>query len=435
MFSPDRGQLAIGSVAGSLGVYSSPSGAQIAALHGHVNQVNGIVWTGTSAPTGLYTVGQDGQLVSWDLGPQPRTVSQSGPERMAPIRVAQFGALAIGDVQPGASSASRLLFTVDLRTGAYISWPAGLANDDGVSQIVADADGHRALVSISGSAGSRVSIVDLRTHRTVGHLLLPDGVGRLFPDGLSAAISPDSRFAYCALGGSRIGVFALPSGRFLRSFATTFAGQGAARLELMPSRIDPAGRLVIAAFDPGPPADDRLGLVDVATGRLVAQTKLGDIGALTALAWTHDGNAVAVGTADGTLALFDAASLAPLARAGLVAAGPVDTLAFAPDDRTLVLGAGDVSFWGVPDLTREGQPVEIGGSEGSGGLSAWYAPDGDVVGLAGDANRPDAGVRWFTLHAQPAALVAIACRLAGSDITPAQWQRYVGDRPYRHICP
>ena len=446
-FSPDGAQVAVGSVAGSLGVYASSGGRQIAALHGHINQVNGIAWSGATTATGLYTAGQDGQLVSWDLGAGPRTVSESGPERTPPIRAALFGPRVIGDVQPGDANSSRQLFTVDVGTGAYTRWPAGLHDDEGIWQIVASPDGGRALVSIGGgAAGDRVAIVDLHSHRTIGQLAFPPGSDLSSKDGLSAAISPDARFAFCALDRNRIGVFAVPSGRYLRTFSPGFANPDAGRLQLIPQQVDPAGRLVVAALDPGPgaadrsrdnppqPADDRLGLVDVLTGKLVAQTRLGDIGAPTALAWTHTGRSVAVGTADGTLALYGADSLALQARAGLVAAGPVDSLDFSRDDRALVLGAGDVSFWSVPELTREGQAIEIGGSEGSGGLSAWYAPDGDVVGFASDADRPDAGVRWFSLRAQPSSLLSIACQLAGSDITEAQWQRYVGDRPYRHVC-
>ena len=58
------------------------------------------------------------------------------------------------------------------------------------------------------------------------------------------------------------------------------------------------------------------------------------------------------------------------------------------------------------------------------------------MGLSQDQRRPnDNVVRWFTFDGQPAELATIACQLAGSDITSAQWQRYVGDRPYRHVCP
>jgi hypothetical protein len=59
-----------------------------------------------------------------------------------------------------------------------------------------------------------------------------------------------------------------------------------------------------------------------------------------------------------------------------------------------------------------------------------------LVGLAQDERRNDTSLqRWFTFHATPGELANTACALAGSDMTRAQWRRYLGDRPYRHICP
>jgi hypothetical protein len=279
----------------------------------------------------------------------------------------------------------------------------------------------------------------------VGELVLPAATSR-FVDGLSAAISRDARFAYCSLGRDRIGVFALPSGKYLRSFVPRFPDPDAGRIEVFPWRFDPAGRLVLVASDPGPygapwshqypplPPDDRVGLIDVSTDRLVAQARLGDIGAPTAAAWTPDGSTLALGTGDGTLALYAARSLRLRTNAGIVTPAPVGTLAVAPDGRTLVLGAGDLSFWTVPDLTREGAPVGMRNSHVSGGVWGWYAADGDVVGLADDTSRPEAGMRWFTVRVDPASLTRLACHLAGSDMTRSQWHRYVGDQPYRQVC-
>jgi hypothetical protein len=62
----------------------------------------------------------------------------------------------IGDVQPPQDTNShRRLFTMDLDTGSYASWPAGLRDDEGITQIVASADGRRALVSVTGITGAR----------------------------------------------------------------------------------------------------------------------------------------------------------------------------------------------------------------------------------------------------------------------------------------
>jgi hypothetical protein len=86
-------------------------------------------------------------------------------------------------------------------------------------------------------------------------------------------------------------------------------------------------------------------------------------------------------------------------------------------------------------MQRVAAPLPLGVGANTSGAFAFYAPDGDVVGFASDDAHPGTSdMRWFHFSARPAALVATACKLAGADITRAQWQRYVGDQPYRHVC-
>jgi WD40 repeat protein len=158
------------------------------------------------------------------------------------------------------------------------------------------------------------------------------------------------------------------------------------------------------------------------------------------MAWSHDTRTLAIGTSAGTLGLYDAATLSLRTTVGRVSSGFIDTASFAPDDQTLVTAdsAGSLVFWSVPTLTREGQRVVLANSAsigGLGGVFAWYSPSGDVVGLAADDRRPDAGVRFFDFQARPAALAKLACDLAGGDMSRADWHQYLGDRSYRHVCP
>jgi WD40 repeat protein len=178
-------------------------------------------------------------------------------------------------------------------------------------------------------------------------------------------------------------------------------------------------------------------LVNVSTGRLIAQVGLGDIGDTSTVAWSHDGRFLAVGTYDGTLTLRDAATLKPLVDAGPVEPGSLTSASFAPDDKTLVTAgtSGALNFWSVPDLSREGGRVIIGNGANNGGVLAWFDAAGNVVGLASDERKPNTDLqRWFTFNAQPASLLSTACGLAGADITRVEWARYVGDRPYRPVC-
>jgi WD40 repeat protein len=444
-FTPDGAQLAVSTNSGSLAVYRTADGAETHSFAGQAGSIGGIDWTGVSRPAGLYTVGLDGDLVSWDLGSGPRLLAERGPDYPAPKLTDLFGTQIVGMSQvPNTPNSTRRIYTVNARTGDSASWPAGLIDANGrtqgMAQITASGNGTYGLADIGGIYGSvaghnRVEIFDLRAHRDVGHLVLPGT--DFFPDGYFAVPSPDGRRAYCNCSPShdRVDVFALPSGKLLTSFRVRFPGPAAGQLEPECWRFDPAGRLVVFGWSPQG-LHQRIGVVDVVSHRLIAQTDLGTAPPLTAIAWSHDLRTVAVGTAEGTVAIYDAATLSVRTKPIIATSGNVNSLSFAPDDQALVVGGTDgaVRFLNLPDLTPEGERLSIGGYGGP--LWAWYAPNGDVFGLAPDTRRPNGqDVRWFTLHVATPSLVASACQLAGADITRAQWQRYVGDRPYEHVCP
>jgi hypothetical protein len=119
-----------------------------------------------------------------------------------------------------------------------------------------------------------------------------------------------------------------------------------------------------------------------------------------------------------------------------VEAGAVKTASFSADGQTLLTGgsSGTLSLYSIPDLRLMGRPLQVG-NLASGGIFAWFGRSGQVEGYAPDLAKPQSDLRrWFTLRVDPASLVREACQVAGQDITPAQWQRYVGDRPYRRVC-
>jgi hypothetical protein len=269
--------------------------------------------------------------------------------------------------------------------------------------------------------------------------------------GVNAALSPDGRMAYASLSTTRVGVFDVGSGRYLRDFSVHFADPDGQRIVAVPWQFAPDGTLLFGAFDAGPrpksdpfalggdtlPPNHRLGRVDPTSGRLLAQVGLGDILSVSAVAWSHDGSQLAVGTQDGTVSLLDARTLAVKTAGGAVEPGYVHTLYFSPDDRTLVVGgtSAGLSILSVPDLGREGARVSFGAGANGGGVFAWFDPSGALVGFAPDVQKPaEFQQRWFRFPNAPSALVSAACSLADTDVTPAQWQRYVGNRPYEHIC-
>jgi WD40 repeat protein len=409
-----------------------------------------MVWT-PGSPEGLYSVGLDSQLVSWSTATTSRLAVESGADIPEVDRGETFGRYVFGITpdQNSTPSTQWQAYIVDIDTGVRSQWPLHLPANVYINQAVASWDGKLALISVQDAKTSRswVEIWDVTRRARVGRLALPAGADS-FPIGLNAAISPDGHTAYSSLDASRIGVFALPSGRYQRSFTVKFADPDSVRIAAIPWLFTPNGDLLFGAFDPGhlPPGQDigvgagdtlppnqRLGLVDVKTGRLVAQTGLGDVRFPTGVGWSDDGSLFAVGSYDGTLALYDAHTLKLRTTAGVAEPGTILSISFAPDGRSLVTSgsAGLVDVWSVPDLGREGGRLRIGDAART---LAWYDRAGDLVGLAPDRINPGRGMRWFSFPAQPAELVSAACALAGTDMTPAEWHRYAGNRPYRHVC-
>ena len=122
-FSPGGADLAVGTYGGTVAVYRSADGTQAEALSGHTGPVLGIAWTGASTPSGLYTVGLDSQLVSWNVTALPRVVTESGPDVAAADRGETFGHFVLGltPAQGSVAESGESGYLIDLTTGAHPS--------------------------------------------------------------------------------------------------------------------------------------------------------------------------------------------------------------------------------------------------------------------------------------------------------------------------
>jgi WD40 repeat protein len=61
--------------------------------------------------------------------------------------------------------------------------------------------------------------------------------------------------------------------------------------------------------------------------------------------------------------------------------------------------------------------------------SVAFSPDGKLV-LSGDN---DGKIQVWLWH--PGDLIEIACSRLERNLTRAEWEQYIGDRPYRKTCP
>jgi WD40 repeat protein/predicted Ser/Thr protein kinase len=125
--------------------------------------------------------------------------------------------------------------------------------------------------------------------------------------------------------------------------------------------------------------EEGLKLWDVATGAERALPRK-EVEKVVAVAYSPDGQTLAVGRRDGRVELWDVAEGRPRTSFRALAAA-VLALAFAPDGRTLATGApgGDVKLW---DLPGPRERARLPGHRGDADL-ARFAPDGRALVTAG----------------------------------------------------
>ena len=182
--------------------------------------------------------------------------------------------------------------------------------------------------------------------------------------------------------------------------------------------------LIVAPQDQG--AQPRIERRDLDTGELLGAPAVGY--------WTVAvaGGVAVASSADGQLVELDPETLQPT---GLPFPGdsgePAYWLALDASGRLLVAVGGSeretLRFYDVESRLQLGDPIDLGKMP----LYDWmiFRPDG--LALAIDTGR---GVEFWDLD--PAHWEDAACRLAGRNLTPAEWAQYLGDlAPYRATCP
>jgi DNA-binding SARP family transcriptional activator/WD40 repeat protein len=443
-YSPDGTRLAAAGADGSLLVLAAPDAATVVTDPGTA-ATQGLAWAGTGATVALYTGGLDSELTSWDLASIPRTIQLGGS--LPPDDEDQMLAgTAVVGTRPGPGGTEQL-FSTDVRSGRTTAVTVALPANESPQWFLANGDGSRAVLALQRDDGSpHVLVWDVAS----GRVLLDHAVSAPHNPAApyTAALSDDGRQAFVVSGPHQVQVVDVASGDVLRTVTVGFLGPYANRLIPMPFGTDAAGRLVVAGYDPQPPRSptsgpgpvpaaqqrhQQLALVDPGSGTVEAQAEIGQL-SVTALAWSHDGTHLAVGTGDGSLSEFDAGTLRPVADRVRAHNGYTLAASYSPDGSALVTSGtdGTVSFWDPATLRRIGSPTAL---SRIGWVWAWYSSEGTVSGLMPGTLTDATPDRWFSMPGNPSAWLADACRFAGRDLTTAEWARYVGDQPYQHVCP
>jgi len=145
---------------------------------------------------------------------------------------------------------------------------------------------------------------------------------------------------------------------------------------------------------------------------------------------------VVVATDSGRMQVLDADSLQPSGPEFPGVHGSVELFRLADDEkRLLVISAGrTLQLADLPTRTFLGDPIDMGPDPTANESLRVFAP----AMISHDGHHLAFGVARGVVvwDLTPATLITAACRVAGRDLTQAEWQEYLGSLgQYRQICP
>ena len=257
------------------------------------------------------------------------------------------------------------------------------------------------------------------------------------PEAIQAlAFSPDGQLLAASDSSKPLG----PTEGFLALYATRLAELAIwrasnGRLVMPPRDLETGhGRYGAVAFSRdgrllavGRPDSSDL-VLDLTTGQV--RQRLYPLGAddTVSLAFAPDGT-LATGTQGGIVQLWNPITGAAVAGPVAVAAGPVTSIAFdTTGQRFATTGGqdGTVKLWSTSTLQQEGTALN---TDQGATTSAAFEPGGAALLVVDNHGN---GFTWPT---SIAAWKQRACTVAGRNLTPQEWSRFVTGHPYAKVCP
>jgi WD40 repeat protein/class 3 adenylate cyclase/tRNA A-37 threonylcarbamoyl transferase component Bud32 len=396
-FSGDGRTLATTASDGRVLVWDLRSGEVRETLTGQTGAINSLRVSDDGRT--LYTAGLDGRIVVWDI---------AGDRRLA--RPFHAGGQLGGYPPPLAISPSGRTVAAGLPDGGVRLHDARTLRrlrdlpgikDGPVSEVEFSPDGRS--IAVTGEDGT-VELRDAASGRRVRPPLRLGAPAR-------AAFSPDGgRLAVAAANGLRL--LDLRSGEVRRAPRLAgFANQ---------LSYSPDGRILAIAL-----AERGIELRDGRSLRRVARLpqRAGEDGWW--VRFSPGGRLLAV-TSSHYTQLWDVAGRRRIGAPLRGHEGFVFTSEFSPDGRTLATSGSEVgvTLWDVESHRSLGTlPGQLGQ------ISSRFTPDGRRLFVLGELG---AAQRW---EVSPDAWSRHACRVAGRELTRAEWEELVPDQDYRPICP
>jgi WD40 repeat protein/DNA-binding SARP family transcriptional activator len=355
--------------------------------------------------TTLYTASLDGTVFIWDL---------AGRRRLGrPLRV---GAKGTGGAGMALSSDGRVIAVVRPRGAIAVVDARSLTErrtirvlpTGNITRLVFVPGGH--LLVVGGDTGA-LALVDAdsgRVTRLRGH--------RQYI--ITPGVSADGRRLVSASFDGSVRLWSLPDGRMLRAPLRFRHG-------VYDAQLSPDGRRLALVLFARNGVPDTLQVRDVDTGRTVVDVRAG---ANTNLVrFSPDGRTVAVGNNSGRAQVWSTATWEPITRSFAGHAGALTGAAISRDGRVLATGGNDgtVRLWDIETGQAVGAPLP--------GL-----PNTPVVpSFTADGTRLLAGYETgdaYLWDIRSESLVRQACRVAGRQLTRAEWNEFRPGRDYDPAC-
>jgi WD40 repeat protein/class 3 adenylate cyclase/tRNA A-37 threonylcarbamoyl transferase component Bud32/energy-coupling factor transporter ATP-binding protein EcfA2 len=407
-FTPDGRRIVGASFEGALRVWNLASGAIVQTFAGQSSGGNLAV-----TPDGrtVFSGAETGTVVAFDLsGSQQlgREFRWNAPDKGC-LNTPCF-VINPQTTLMAASQGDGTVALIDLRTRRVIDTLAA-RNGRPAEALAFFPDGRRL---VTGGVAGRVTLWDVHARKVLRTIRYAEPVWWLAvsPDGRRLAVQ--TRTAVSPR--SRVEVRDVASNRVLYSRTVTIdRGRGGLF-------FSPDGRrlAVLACCRPGSP-------IEVWDARL-GQRKLSVAvdGYAASLAFSPDGRRLAAGTNDGKVLLLGAQDGERRGPPIEVGKNEINPVSFSPDGRLLAASAADqtATVWDLASRTRLGTTFPT--VQGTLPV-ANFAPDGDlVISYLADA------VKW---PMDPRTWERFACKVAGRDLTPAEWDDILPDRNHQRVCP
>jgi WD40 repeat protein len=411
-FTPDGRTLVTASDDGDAILWDGRSGAAVETLHGHANGIAAL----QISPDGrtLYTAGLDGAVFIWDLTGTRRLgrpIETGGPNQTVSALSSDGRRLAVGHDNGTIS-------VVDIGRPGRSRTLAVVPDGGQVVGIRFVPGGRFAVVLGSGESAALVNTDTVRARQI--RWRPPD----VFVDDyyFTPGVSADGRLLAIpqSTGGNiiEVALWALPSGRPVGKPITVDR-------EIHDLQLSPDGRLFTVVLDNPGLIGGAVETWDVRTRRRVRALQFPKTPSIAR--FSPDGKLLAVGSGSGQTRLYETATFKPVTRVLAGEAGGIVGAAITPDDRTLATGSetGAVQLWDIRSGQALGAPLP--GVPSSGVIPA-FTPDGSRLVATYASGRA------YVWDIRSASLVRQACRVAGRQLTRAEWAEFLPGRAYDHAC-